>query len=68
MIEGSFRIDGMRCGGCVNRVSTLLKELPGVKVEDVSIGHATVKLDPAVTTHSQLVKVLSEAGYRARVE
>ena len=68
MDQSTFKIDGMSCGGCVHRVSNVLKSLPGVEVEEVIVGRATVKLDPAGTTPEQLIRALAEAGYRARQE
>jgi copper chaperone len=66
MVEATFKIDGMSCGGCVRRVSSLLQALPGVQVEAVSVGSARVRLDPARTTQIQLVKALGDAGYVAK--
>ena len=33
-------IEGMHCGGCVNRVNGAIKTILGVTVEDVQIGSA----------------------------
>ena len=68
MMEKIFRIDGMSCGGCVRGVSGVLRALPGVHVDEVYIGRATVRMDPAKTTQDQLIRALADAGYRAREE
>ena len=68
MIEATFRIDGMSCGGCVRSVTSTLKALPGVEVEAVSVGRARVSLDPNVTTQARLIKALGDAGYSATEE
>ena len=68
MTERLFRIDGMRCGGCVNGVLSVLKTLPGVEVEEVSVGRARVRLDPTNSTQAQLLQALDQAGYPAQAE
>ena len=37
-----LEIDGMTCDHCVRAVATALRALPGVAVEEVAIGRATV--------------------------
>lgn len=56
-------IDGMHCGACVKRVRAALEKVPGVRVEAVEIGKATVEGDGAV-----IVAALEQAGYPARVD
>ena len=38
----TLQIEDMSCGHCVHAVSTALEAHPGVKVEDVKLGEATV--------------------------
>lgn len=59
----TLHIEGMSCGHCVRAVRDALAETPGVDVEDVQIGHATVRYDDAQTTPDGLVAVIDEAGY-----
>jgi copper chaperone len=63
MERATMRIDGMSCGHCVNAVRGALAELPGVEVEDVAIGSATVSYDPARTDAAKLVEAVRDAGY-----
>ncbi|MBI5083155.1 MAG: heavy-metal-associated domain-containing protein [Acidobacteria bacterium] len=68
MEQTTLKIDGMSCGGCVHRVSNVLKSLPGVEVDEVIVGRATVMLDPAVASPDQVIRALAAVGYRARQE
>lgn len=61
-------IEGMRCGGCVKRVTTVLGQTPGVAIESVAVGTAVVSVNPAQATSDTVVKALAGAGYRAHTE
>ena len=60
-----LEIDGMTCDHCVRAVTTALRALPGVQVEEVAIGRATVDYDPARTTPEQVVEAVADEGYEA---
>jgi len=60
-----LEIDGMSCDHCVRAVTTALRALPGVHVEEVAIGRATVDYDPARTTPEQVVEAVADEGYEA---
>ncbi len=68
MEKSSFAIDGMSCGHCVSRVRQTLAATPGVRVDDVSIGAASVFYDAAVTSAAEIAGAVSAAGYPARVQ
>ena len=59
----SLAITGMTCGHCVAGVRRALAAVPGVAVQDVRIGGATVTADgvPAAA----LVAAVEDAGYSA---
>lgn len=57
-------IDGMHCGGCVNRVSTALRNMPGVVVEQVEVGAARVSYDPAQTSPAILTEKVAGLGFK----
>jgi copper chaperone len=59
-------IEGMHCGACVRRVSSALEALPGVGVEAVEIGSATVSLDEGIPTET-IVAAVEAIGFPARV-
>jgi copper chaperone len=65
MKEINVAIHGMSCGGCVNKVTAALKSLPGVTVEKVKVGSATVLINPAQIASSQLIEAISAAGFTA---
>ena len=58
-------IDGMSCGHCLNAVRGALGRVPGVKIETVTIGRATVEFDPAAASAAQIAAAVSAAGYQA---
>jgi len=58
-------IDGMSCGHCLNAVRNALERVPGVRVEQVTIGQATVAYDPARATPSKIAGAIADAGYSA---
>ena len=60
----SISIAGMSCGGCVTNVRNALVRIPGVQVERVTVGSATVAYDPAVTSPEALRAAITRAGYK----
>jgi copper chaperone len=60
-----LEIDGMSCEHCVRAVKDALQQLPGVAVEEVEIGSATVAYDPARTTPELLMDAVADEGYAA---
>jgi copper chaperone CopZ len=63
MTRLSMKIEGMSCGHCVSAVREALDELPGVEVEQVTIGGAEVRYDPASTTPERVADAVRDAGY-----
>ena len=61
----NLAIEGMSCGHCVNAVSGALQQLPGVRVEQVAIGSATVSYDPGTTSADQIIDAVNDEGYTA---
>jgi copper chaperone CopZ len=66
MDKKTIEIAGMNCGHCVMSVKKALGKLPGVTVEDVKIGAATLELDPAVTSLAAIHKAIADAGFEPR--
>lgn len=60
-------IDGMSCGHCLNRVQKALATLPGIHIESVQIGQATLHYDPAQYAAEAIAEVVSKSGYKAQV-
>jgi copper chaperone len=65
MKQLKLEVSGMSCGHCVGAVRQALAAVPGVKVDGVSIGSASVSFDETKTTVGDLVDAVSEAGYEA---
>ena len=66
-MKTTLSIDGMSCSHCVAAVQQALEDLPGVDVETVTIGSATLVHDPARTPTDVLVDAVQDAGYDASV-
>ena len=56
-------INGMSCSHCVAAVQKALTAVPGVTVEDVQIGSATVALDTSKTSRAAVELAIEAAGY-----
>jgi copper chaperone CopZ len=65
--EIKLSIEGMSCGHCVAHVTDALRKIPGVRKAEVNLGkkEATVIVEPGKATRAQLVKAVTDAGYRA---
>ena len=59
----TMKIDGMTCAHCVSQVTKALKKVEGVKLEQVSVGSATVSFDPAVTPEEKITQAVEDQGY-----
>jgi copper chaperone CopZ len=68
MEQVTFRIEGMTCNHCVHAVNSRLAKTPGVTVDDVQIGSATIHHDPAVATIDQIEEAIADEGYTAFLE
>jgi copper chaperone CopZ len=56
-------IRGVSCGGCVRRVQHALESLPGVHVESVSVGSATLSIDTDIAGRDDVLAAVRRAGY-----
>jgi copper chaperone CopZ len=64
----TVQIDGMSCGHCVAAVDRALRALPGVQVEQVDVGSATIAYDPASVSREGISDAVRAAGYAPRGE
>jgi copper chaperone CopZ len=55
----------MTCSHCVTSVREALDSLPGVAVEHVRIGKASVTLAPEGASPAALIEAIRDAGYQA---
>jgi len=60
-------IEGMSCEHCVRAVRGRLERTPGVKVDDVQVGSATIEFDPGATSVDDLEEAIADEGYTAFV-
>jgi copper chaperone CopZ len=63
MARLELTIKGMSCNHCVRGVTQALSAVPGVEVEQVAVGSATIAYDPAAVTLEQLNTALAQQGY-----
>jgi copper chaperone CopZ len=61
----TLEVQGMSCGHCVAAVEAALRDVEGVEVESVSIGTASVRIDPEKATVGALIDAVADAGYTA---
>lgn len=62
MTKHELAIEGMHCDACVRRVTTALSSVPGVQVEAVQVGAATV-LAGADVSPDALATAIRDAGF-----
>lgn len=63
LVRREFRIEGMGCGHCVKAVREALAGIPGLQVEEVKLGSATVSYDPALVGEDRIRAAVAAAGY-----
>ncbi|MDO5861706.1 MAG: heavy metal translocating P-type ATPase [Thermoplasmata archaeon] len=61
-----FRVGGMTCAACSNRINTAVQALDGVQSCNANIGNntATVVYDETVLKESDIVRAITGAGYQ----
>jgi copper chaperone len=61
------KVSGMKCGGCVASVTSVLQGLPGVVRADVSLerGEARVDYDPGRVGLEAMKAAIFDAGFEA---
>ena len=60
----SIEIDGMSCEGCVASVKSVLARVPGLRVQTVAVGKATVSLEGA--SKADVFRAIEKAGFKPR--
>ena len=64
MKENTFNIQGMAGDHCVNVIKTILGKQPGIKVNHVEVGKATVEIDESVNSNENVVATIEKMGYK----
>jgi len=60
-----LEVAGMSCDHCVKAVRDALGSVPGVKVEAVQVGSASVSYDESKAKVGDLIDAVYNAGYEA---
>ena len=60
-------IEGMTCEHCVRAVRGRLEKTAGVAVEQVNVGSAVIRIDPATASLDNVQDAISDEGYTASV-
>jgi len=63
----NLTIEGMSCEHCLRAVRGRLERTPGVAVDNVEIGSATLHYDPAKTSIDDIEDAIADEGYTAFV-
>ena len=69
MASAKFKVTGMSCGHCRQKVEQALKQVDGVysAIVDLQDGEAEVDFNDDVATAQQLVAAIERAGYGAKL-
>lgn len=59
----NLTIEGMTCEHCVRAVRNRLEKTPGVQVENVAIGSASVRVDRSKASLDDVRDAISDEGY-----
>jgi copper chaperone len=65
MRQLKLEVAGMSCNHCVQAVRDALGSVPGVKVEAVQVGSASVSYDESKAKVGDLIDAVYNAGYEA---
>ncbi|MFT4171492.1 MAG: heavy-metal-associated domain-containing protein [Rhodocyclaceae bacterium] len=63
----TLNVRGMTCGGCASSVTRVLSSIDGVQgvVVQLAEGKASMQIDPAKVSTSQLKQAINDAGFEA---
>lgn len=68
MVKKRFKVYGMTCTSCQNKVETALKNLKGVKNASANFKEqsATIEFNPDLCTSKDIINAVSKAGYSTK--
>lgn len=61
-------IEGMHCGGCVQRVTRALEGVKGVELGSVEVGSAEMTFHPDRTSAEEIAAAVNRIGFPVRIE
>jgi copper chaperone len=68
MAEFTLKVDGMHCASCVRRVSQALTSIPGMAVNEVTVGTAKLSSQVQPAPVDAAIAALAKAGFAAHLE
>ena len=60
----TFKVEGMKCGGCVTNVTNAVNELSAVEACSVDLEQGTAVVSGAVST-DDVISAITKAGFQA---
>ena len=63
MNTANLTIEGMTCEHCVRAIRGRLEKTPGVTVDDVQVGSASIQYDEKQVSLPEIVEVIADEGY-----
>jgi len=64
----TLSIEGMHCGGCVQRVKATLQGVKGVELGPVEVGSAQMTFHPDQASAEEIAAAINRIGFSARIE
>jgi len=70
LATAAFRVTGMHCEGCADKVQTALNKVKGIYKVDVKVAdhRVVVSFDSDKLTAEKVAKLITDAGYAAAAE
>ena len=62
--EKTFKVEGMKCGGCVTNVTNAVKELTSVEECSVNLEEGTAMVAGNIST-DDVINAITKAGFKA---
>jgi len=64
-----FSVEKLSCGSCVQKINEALQPVAGIGTIEVSVtsGRSRVEFDPSRTSSAEIGRLITEAGYPARL-
>ena len=60
IMEHTFQVENIRCGGCANTITKKLKEMPGVEGVDVHVEDKQVSVTTKLSTDADIRHTIGE--------
>ena len=60
----AYTVQGMTCSSCATKVSTAVRQVPGVITTDVDIATGTLKVDGPAVDAAAVRAAIADAGYQ----